>query len=186
MIQILNTTTKQPISIIGHNAGVCYNSDIKDSVKNYNRGYKCIKEGHGEMVEYPIVSFIADGYSARLMRQMFRHRVSTKSQSSTRYVNYDNFNYYTPKSISDNELAFRIYTDTMEVIRKNYDRLINLYIDKEDVANILPLGMNTKVVFQCNLRELIHICNLRLCSRAYIEAQQLCKDLIEELRKYDD
>ena len=185
MIQVLQNTTSLPISTIGHNAGVCYNSDITNNDLNYKRGLRCIKENHGEMIEFPIVSFIADGYSARVVRELFRHRHTTKAQSSTRYVNYDNFSYYTPKNIADNEKALKLYKHTMDKIKCAYVDLIEIGIPKEDVANLLPLGMCSKIVFQCNLRELIHICNLRLCSRAYVEARKLCKDLIEELRTVD-
>ena len=37
-ITILPETTKNPISLIGQRAGVCWNADTSDSAKNYKRG----------------------------------------------------------------------------------------------------------------------------------------------------
>ena len=34
-VTILKETTKNPITLIGERAGVCYNTDISDSAKNY-------------------------------------------------------------------------------------------------------------------------------------------------------
>ena len=113
-IKILEVT-KNPISVIGYNAGICYNSDIEDKDKNYKRGLRCIEEGHGEMVEFPVISFMIDKCSARVIREICRHRLSTKAQASTRYINYDNFGYYTPPQIEENKQAKVVYDDFMKL-----------------------------------------------------------------------
>ena len=38
MINILKETTKNPITLIGERAGICYGADISDDKKNYKRG----------------------------------------------------------------------------------------------------------------------------------------------------
>ena len=53
---------------------------------------------------------------------------------------------------------------------------------KEDAANILPLGMDTKIVWKINLRALMHFMNLRLCTRAYKEIRTLSNELKDKLR----
>lgn len=35
---ILKETTQNPITLIGERAGICYNSDISNTEKNYKRG----------------------------------------------------------------------------------------------------------------------------------------------------
>lgn len=36
-ITILPETTKNPITLIGHRAGVCWGADVKDDKKNYKK-----------------------------------------------------------------------------------------------------------------------------------------------------
>ena len=69
MIKVLNAT-KNPITFMGKVAGVCYNSDIEDNVKNYKRGLKNIKDNHGRIFEYADVVVEIDGYSARAIREL--------------------------------------------------------------------------------------------------------------------
>ena len=85
----------------------------------------------------------------------------------------------------DNKEANIIYDKFMNMVANCYNNLQDLGIDKEHIANILPLGMETKIVFQCNLRELIHIFGLRSCSRAYIEAREFCTELKNEIKNID-
>ena len=39
---ILPETVVNPITVIGRNAAICYDSDITDDEKNYKRGIDCI------------------------------------------------------------------------------------------------------------------------------------------------
>jgi thymidylate synthase (FAD) len=50
-----------------------------------------------------------------------------------------------------------------------YRLLIEEGMSKEDAANLLPLGMTTKVVMKTNLRMIENLMNQRLCNRAYKE-----------------
>lgn len=45
-VTILNETTKNPITLIGERAGICWGADITDNEKNYKRGMDCIKSQH--------------------------------------------------------------------------------------------------------------------------------------------
>ena len=46
-ITILKETTKNPITLMGERAGICWGADISNAEKNYQRGLDCIKSGHG-------------------------------------------------------------------------------------------------------------------------------------------
>lgn len=71
---ILNETTKNPITLIGERAGVCWGADTSDKEKNYKRGLNCLLSGHGRTLEYVNVEFVLDGYSARVIREWFTHK----------------------------------------------------------------------------------------------------------------
>ena len=74
----------------------------------------------------------------------------------------------------------------MGQIQEALGELENLGIPKEDIANLLPLGMTTKVVLRTNLRNLIDMAHQRLCTRAYWEFRILMKDIIKALAEYSE
>ena len=114
-------TTKNPISMIGEQAGICWGSDTKDPAKNYKRGLECLANDHGRTIEFPDVYMIINGYSAKVMREWYTHigGAPTRLQESTRYIDYQNgFKYVTPPSILGNEEAKEVYDDLMSYIAK--------------------------------------------------------------------
>lgn len=185
-ITILEQTTKDPISLIGEVSGICYGSDTTDSNKNFRRGLVNIQSGHGRTMEYPQVYVVIDGYSARVMRELYTHigGAPTRLQASTRYIKYGEFDYIIPEKIQNNEEALQKYRETMQNISDSYKALIDLGIPKEDTANILPLGMTSKMILRTNLRNLIDMSHQRLCTRAYWEFRQLMQDLLKQLGGY--
>ena len=100
-ITILKETTKNPITLMGERAGICWGADISNAEKNYQRGLDCIKSGHGRVMEYVNVEMVLDGYSARVIREWYTHigGAPTRLQESTRYIDCENFNYIIPKMV---------------------------------------------------------------------------------------
>lgn len=187
-ITILNETTKNPITIMGERAGVCWGSDISNPQNNYKRGLECIQSGHGRMAEFVNVEMVIDGYSARVIREWYTHigGAPTRLQESTRYINYNNFNYIIPSSILNDAYRVKIYHDTMSNIMNGYKQLLDLNVPKEDVANLLPLGMTTRIVDKRNLRNLIDMSRQRMCNRAYWEYRKMFNDICDALSEYSD
>lgn len=64
--------------------------------------------------------------------------------------------------------------------------LNDLGIPREDLANLLPLGMTTKIVEKRNLRNLIDMSHVRKCTRAYWEFRELFSTIENALREYSD
>ena len=187
-ITILPETTKTPITLIGNRAGICWGADVTNAEKNYKRGVDCIKSGHGRTFEFPDVHMVIDGFSARVMREYERHvgGLSPWLQASTRYINYNDFDIIVPKSIKSNGDATITYNQAVKNIRKALSELNDLGIPREDLANLLPLGMTTKIACKHNFRNLVDMSHQRLCTRAYWEYRQLFRDIIEALENYSD
>ena len=59
-ITILPETPKNPLSLIGQRAGVCWNADITNEEKNIKRAIDCIESGHGRTLEFVDVHMIID------------------------------------------------------------------------------------------------------------------------------
>lgn len=188
-ITILPETTKEPISLIGKRAGVCWGADITDAVKNYNRGMDCIKSNHGRTLEYVNIELVIEGYSARVIREWYTHigGSPTRLQASTRYINYDNFKYVTPHSIAVNPAAVKLFENTIHNISETITRLVDSEnIPREDAAMLLPFCMETKIVDKRNLRNLIDMSRQRMCTRAYHEYRELFVDICNALSNYSD
>lgn len=187
-ITILPETTKNPITLIGKRAGVCWGTNIEDDAKNKKRGLGCINDGHGRTLEFVNVEMVIDGYSARVIREWYTHigGAPTRLQASTRYIDYSNFEYITPKSVADTKGAAEIYSVAMADIASASEQLLKLGVPREDVANLLPLGMTTRIVDKRNLRNLIDMSRQRMCTRAYWEYRELFGDICKALSEYSD
>lgn len=187
---ILPETTKDPISMIGRRAGICYNADITDANANYKRGLDCIKANHGRALEFPDVHMVLEGFSAKVIREWYTHIGGSPSrlQESTRYIDYTKFDYVIPDDIKADDGALRIYLDTMAYIATSMKRLYNNYgINKEDVSMLLPFGMVTKVVDKRNARNLIDMSRNRECKRAFWEYRDgLFPAIKKSLSEYSD
>lgn len=186
---ISDHTTKNPITMIGEMAGICWGADTTNSEKNYKRGISCLKSGHGRTFEFPDVYSVIDGYSARTLREWYTHigGAPTRLQASTRYIDYEHgFDYVMPPSITKDSRAADVYNHMMLDIADYLEELDGLGIPKEDSALGLPLGMTTKIVDKRNLRNLIDMSHQRECSRAYHEYRQLFADYKAALRQYSE
>lgn len=188
IVTITEDTCKNPITMIGKYAGACWGSDTADNEKNYKRGLKCIKDGHGRTTEFPDIYMIIDGYSARVIREWYTHigGAPTRLQASTRYIDYEkDFDYIIPKNLSENALFY--YNDAMRFIQKTLQTLKDDYnVPKEDCALLLPLGMTTKITCKHNFRNLVDMSRQRMCTRAYWEYRQLFSDVAAALSNYSE
>ena len=182
-------TCRNPITMIGVEAGICWGADTTDDRKNYLRGVDCLESGHGRTFEFPDVYLILDGYSARVIREWYTHvgGLPPRLQASTRYIDYEHgFAYVTPPSIADNVLAREVYDQMMSNIHHHLEQLDALGIPREDSAMGLPLGMETKIVCKHNLRNLMDMSRQRMCSRAYHEYRRIFSDLCDQLGNYSE
>ena len=187
-ITLLDGTTRNPITKIGMFAGVCWGADTSDAEKNYKRGLDCIESGHGRTLEAVNVEMVLDGYSARVIREWYTHigGMPTRLQASTRYIDYKRFDYIIPPSINSNAGAYSRYVTAMDTIQRTAHALEEVGIPREDVANLLPLGMTTRVVDKRNLRNLIDMSRQRMCNRAFWEFRELFRDISIALVNYSE
>lgn len=188
-VTILPETPKDPLALIGRRAAICWNADITNEEKNIKRGISCIESGHGRTMEFVDVHMIIDGFSARVMREYFRHvgGMTPYLQASTRYINYKDFDIIRPKSIESNKKALIEFNSATKQLRETLENLRDFGIPNEDVANLLPLGMTTKCVEKRNLRNFVDMSHVRKCSRAYHEFRlDLFPTIENELKNYSN
>ena len=187
-VTIMPDTPKNPLEQMGLYAGVCWGADTSDKEKNIRRGKGCIDSGHGRILELPQVYMVIEGYSARCIREFYTHIGGnpTRLQESTRYIQYGDFDYIVSPSIAKDKKANYIYKAVMKIISFAYKKLEKLGIPKEDIANILPLGMETKIIDRTNARQIIDMSHQRDCARAYWEMRDLMHQIEVELSNYSE
>ena len=181
MIKVIDYT-KNPLTLMGKVAAKCWDSNPSPQI-----GIDCIESNHGRILEYPDITVEISDYSARCIRELYTHIIGTsRIQQSTRYVNMNSFDYYVPDSITNDKQAKATYDKCMVNIMKSYSILRELGIPKEDCANLLPLGSNTKIVLKINGRAILHMAELRLCNRALKEYRELMNELLNTISNLDD
>lgn len=187
MIEILNYTTKQPLEMIGHLAGICWGANTENTEKNVKRAWDCVDSNHGRTEEFPDIYCTITGYSAKCLRELYTHIGGgpTRLQASTRYIDYEKgFDTVVPPKVESNESATASWNAAIEAIKDAMADLKEFGVPKEDYTNLLPLAYESSMVWKINARTLINFMNRRLCNRAYWEIRILAKELKTKLSEY--
>lgn len=167
--------TPNQIETIAQIASICYDSKPKDDLALVKHLYK---NGHHSVFEHIYFTFKIEGISRACSHQLVRHRHCSFTQRSQRYCDEGEFEFVTPNSIHE-RTSVGSYDYAMFNITENYADLKRIGIPKEDARYLLPNACCTDLYLSCNLRELIHICNERLCSRAQWEIRELVKQMVK-------
>ena len=145
---------------------------------------KVISSGHYSTIEHIQLTFAIQNVSRACTHQLVRHRHMSFSQKSQRYVREKGeFDYIVPKSIEKNPELNKKFTDFMTKTSELYQEFIDNGILAEDARAILPNAAASSLTASLNLRELIHLANLRLCTRAQYEIRCLVKAMVDEVIK---
>lgn len=152
-------------------ARVSHNS-VKE-VGNNNLLRMLLTKGHLSVFEHAYVSFYVEGISRSTSHQLVRHRIASYTQRSQRYVFEKDFKYITPNSILNNQEALNIYNGIMRRIYDAYIQLLGLGISKEDARFLLSNATSTSLVMTANLREWLHIIDVRVSEETQWEIREL-------------
>lgn len=173
--------TPNPVAVIENAASTCYDSEPTLDGKIMKA---CYRNGHHSVLEHVSFTYRVSGVSRALLAQLTRHRTGISfSVRSQRYCKEDGFGYVTPPSIAKNSVANAAYHKTMAGLSVMYTGLLDAGVPAEDARYILPNACETVITFTVNLRELIHICRERLCTRAQWEIRQMVQLMAEETVK---
>ena len=163
----------------------CYRSTDKikpGSDEKIIRG--CGNSGHTSTFEHCVISvrLIMD---CGILGEITRHRTGIAfSVESSRYCNYmkDKFEnlvhvimpyeYYTQEHLA------RAWYDGMEISAKCYEYLIDNGSTVDSARSVLPNALKTDVICTANIREWLHMFNLRCSDPAHYQFRQVMKPLL--------
>lgn len=168
-------STPNPIETIAKIASICYDSNPADPMKLVKHLYN---NGHLSVMEHIYFTFKIEGISRACSHQLVRHRHCSFTQRSQRYCTEDGFGIIVPESIYSKNQEEN-YEKLMFRIEGNYIGLCASGVPNEDARYVLPNACATALYLSCNLRELIHITNERLCTKAQREIRELVKRMVD-------
>ena len=170
--------TSNPLELLEQAAAQCYQSEPSVTGRIVKQ---CYLNGHHSVLEHVYVTFNISGVSRTLLAQITRHRLASFSIESQRYVDYDEgFSFVTPPEILENEEAYKVFQAAMTRDLMDYTKLKAMGIKSENARFVLPGGACFKGTVSFNLREFIHMTNLRLCARAQWEIRELVTQMVKE------
>ena len=142
-----------------------------------------IESGHGSTIEHVVFTFGISGVSRTLSHQLVRHRAGVAfDQQSQRYVTYKKAATMEPQTIVEGDPDLRErYEDQVAGSMALYGDLVAAGIPGEDARFVFPNATRTNLVMTVNLRALIHMSGLRLCTMAQWEIRRLFQLIRHEI-----
>jgi thymidylate synthase (FAD) len=142
-----------------------------------------IESGHGSTIEHVVFTFGISGVSRTLSHQLVRHRAGVAfDQQSQRYVTFKGASTMLPATIQDAEPGLReAYEEQIAGSMDLYGQLVGAGIPGEDARFVFPNATRTNLVMTTNLRALIHMSGLRLCTMAQWEIRRLFQLIRHEI-----
>ena len=137
---------------------------------------RVIESGHGSTIEHVVFTFAITGVTRTLSHQLVRHRAGVAfDQQSQRYVSFKKgASTMLPATIAEADADLRErYDEQIEGALELYSELVEAGIPSEDARFVFPNATRTNLVMTTNLRALIHMSGLRLCTMAQWEIRRL-------------
>ncbi len=134
-----------------------------------------IESGHGSTIEHVVFTFGISGVSRTLSHQLVRHRAGVAfDQQSQRYVKFKGAATMMPGTIAEGDPELRAhFEEQVDGALGLYGELLEAGVPGEDARFVFPNATRTNLVMTTNLRALIHMSGLRLCTMAQWEIRRL-------------
>lgn len=152
----------------------CYKSEHRitnDSAREFVKGLT--SSGHLSVVEHAMATF-RFVTNRGVTHELVRHRLASYSQESTRYVRYQDIEYITPTWWADaTEDQKNMLREALTWSEFYYNELLQSGWRPEQAREVLPNALKTEIVMTANLREWVHVFNLRCSKKAHPQIREL-------------
>jgi thymidylate synthase (FAD) len=142
-----------------------------------------LKTGHVSPLEQVWFEFAISGVSRAFSHQFVRHRVGISfEQQSQRYVVYKRgrFPFTVPETVRRAGFEPRVEA-LMADVGSLYEEMVAAGVPGEDARFVLPNATNTNFKITINFAALLHVADLRLCTRAQWEFRRVVSMMRAEL-----
>lgn len=161
-----------------------------------------IEVGHFSVLEHAVFNFHIWGVSRSLTHELVRHRISSYSQISQRYVDSSDCAFVVPPALQDlqkiNPIAYVWWEEHMRKSQNLYAHLTEvlgeMYVDIEDktekrkkarqaARSVLPNATETKIFVTMNGRSLRHFLSMRASAAADLEIRDLAVQMYKIMKR---
>ena len=146
---------------------------------------KRLETGHASPLEHVWFEFAISGVSRAFSHQFVRHHIGISfEQQSQRYVAFKKgeFPYTVPDTVRRAGLAGEMQSQ-FDRLGELYQKMIDAGVPAEDARFLIPNAANTNFKIVVNFLELLHICDLRLCTRAQWEFRRVASLMRAEIHR---
>jgi thymidylate synthase (FAD) len=133
-------------------------------------------------------TFLIEGVSRSWTHQAVRERGAFFAQESMRFAVVEGEDWTDrsalPPSIQEGSLAYAAWDRAVTEAEDCYTEMINLGVPAEDARSVMPHAMTTRLFWTTDLRGLLHVAGLRLCTQAQFEWRAVMAEVVKALRQY--
>ena len=168
------------MQIIEKAGRTCYKSEDKITEDSAQKFVEMIlKSGHHSVIEH-VTASIKLITNRGVTHELVRHRIAAYSQESTRYVRYDGNMEFIKHVWWDqwSKLQQNIFINSCQDDEITYCTLLENGSMPEQAREVLPNALKTEIVMSCNLREWMHVFNLRCSKKAHPQIRELMKSVL--------
>lgn len=172
----------------GEFAAICYNTPKE---KAEAVGMHCLKSGHFSGSRHLHFVFELENIPRSAVDQLVRHNIGfVTNVQSLRYCNKDGkVSIYAAPELLDNPYMLKTIQDQENIVNAQYNYIQSHLEDsniKGEKANeitrtILPIGISTSCNIAVNIECLIHLANVRLCTRAELPIRTIVKQMVDQV-----
>ena len=188
-------SAKEGLELVEYAGRNCYNSFDKISDGSYDAFITTLmNRKHYSPLEFEDMT-VEMIVGRDVMAEITRHRMASFAIRSQRYVSDDKGgdiafvkpDFWVPEECEnhdDNWCASRDWEDTMKYIETKYKNLKEFYgLKNQQRRVVLPNSTATNIVMKANLREWLHIFDLRDSEAAYPKMREVMQMLLPQASK---
>lgn len=160
----------------------CYKTQVKRDIAEKEKFIRrSISWEHESIIEHECLTFKITTDRA-IANEIVRHRLSSYSQESSRYVNVSNMKVVLPLKAEDKYTTNKIL-DCYRECEKTYRDLLENGVKRDVARSVLPLGMATDIIMTMNFRSLRHFLKLRLDKSAHENIREVARQIYDILKE---
>lgn len=167
---------------------VCYNTDPKYAEKV---GESCLQSGHLSGSRHLYMVFELKNVPRSAVDQIVRTTQGfVTNVQSLRYCNKDGkVSIYIAPELLDSPYMVKTIKDQEDIVNAQYNYIQTFLEDggitgekaNEIARTILPIGVATECNIAVNLECLMHLANVRLCTRAELPIRTIVKEMVKQV-----
>lgn len=177
IIRIISKGYEEICHNLEYIARVCYKSQEKITENSYYEFLKMIiNKKHLSILEHESISVHIKTNRA-IANELVRHRIGSYAQESTRYCNYKGKDIeFIPSYANDPEYNLSMYQKNVD----DYNYLVNSGLTAQFARDILPLALSTEVIMTFNIRQWLHVLNIRMANACHLQMKDLMNQIYVE------